>query len=139
MIAVIEGTEEAAKVELPQSESDLFRESTAAIRKSGPRRTVIVKTEKQGVTMTELQNMLHVKRITILTPQHSLPLLNQELSISSKIKQMGLKSTGTCTYKVKVEKDVLFPNEAIKLEIFIDNSNCTKKVDFYKIKLLKRT
>lgn len=46
---------------------------------------------------------------------------------------------GTCTYKCKVEKDVLFPNEMIKLEISIDNTNCTKSVDYFKIKLLKRT
>ena len=46
---------------------------------------------------------------------------------------------GTCSYTCKFEKDVLYPNETIKLEVHIDNSKCSKKIDKYKIKLLKRT
>ena len=46
LIAVIEGTEEAAKAEVPSTDQDFGRDSSAAVRKSGPRRTIIVKTEK---------------------------------------------------------------------------------------------
>ena len=46
LIAVIEGTEEAAKAEAPSTDQDFGRDSAAAVRKSGPRRTIIVKTEK---------------------------------------------------------------------------------------------
>lgn len=83
--------------------------------------------------------MINVRRITIITPEFSEPLLNQEISIQSKIKAMGLMGAGQCSYTVKFEKDVLYPNEEIKLEVFIDNSKCNKKIEKYKIKLLKRT
>jgi len=46
---------------------------------------------------------------------------------------------GNCAYTCKFEKDVLYPNEVIKLEVLVDNSKCSKKIDKYKIKLLKRT
>lgn len=52
---------------------------------------------------------------------------------------MGLLSSGTCAYVCKFEKDVLFPKESIKLTVDIDNSKCSKKIDKYKIKLLRRT
>ena len=52
---------------------------------------------------------------------------------------MGLMGAGTCSYTCKFEKDVLYPNEVIKLELLIDNSKCSKRIDKYKIKLLKRT
>ena len=46
---------------------------------------------------------------------------------------------GTCSYVCKFEKDVLYPKEAIKLNIDIDNSKCGKAIEKYKIKLLRRT
>ena len=52
---------------------------------------------------------------------------------------MGIMGAGECKYTCKFEKDVLYPNEVIKLEVFIDNSKCSKKIEKYKIKLLKRT
>ena len=61
--------------------------------------------------------MLNVRRITVVTPQFSDPLLNQEISISHKIKSMGLMGAGNCSYTCKFEKDVLYPNEVIKLEV----------------------
>lgn len=42
-----------------------------------PRRSVIVKTKKVGASsLEEKQNMLNVRRITIITPEFSQPLLN---------------------------------------------------------------
>lgn len=52
---------------------------------------------------------------------------------------MGIMGAGECKYTCKFEKDVLYPNDVIKLEVFIDNSKCSKKIEKYKIKLLKRT
>lgn len=46
---------------------------------------------------------------------------------------------GTCQYVCTFEKDVLYPNDSIKLEVNVDNSLCSKKIDKYKIKLLRRT
>ena len=46
---------------------------------------------------------------------------------------------GSCTYTCKFEKDVLYPKEIINMTVDIDNSKCTKKIDKYKIKLLRRT
>lgn len=46
---------------------------------------------------------------------------------------------GTCAYVCKFEKDVLYPKEAIKLNIDIDNTKCSKAIEKYKIKLLRRT
>lgn len=126
LIAVIEGTPEAdegAGQEAPQLQ----------------RRATIIKTQKKGVTLMEMQNMMAMRRITIITPEFSQPLLNQEIKIQSKIKAMGLMGAGSCEYTCKFEKDVLYPNETIKLEVFIDNSKCSKKIEKYKIKLLKRT
>jgi len=52
---------------------------------------------------------------------------------------MGVMSAGTCKYVCKFEKDVLFPKETINLDIDIDNTKCSKKIEKYKIKLLRRT
>ena len=52
---------------------------------------------------------------------------------------MGLMGAGTCSYVKKIKKDVLYPKEAIKLNIDIDNSKCNKSIEKYKIKLLRRT
>ena len=48
-------------------------------------------------------------------------------------------SCGECSYTCKFEKDVLYPNETVKLNVSIDNSKCTKKIEKYKVKLLRRT
>jgi hypothetical protein len=65
--------------------------------------------------------MQHLRRITIITPEFSEPLLNQEIKQEAKIKTMGLMGAGTCMYKCKFEKDVLYPNDKIKLTVDIDN------------------
>jgi hypothetical protein len=43
-----------------------------------------------------MQKLLSLRRITIITPEFSEPLLNQEIVIKSKIKNMGLMGAGTC-------------------------------------------
>lgn len=48
-------------------------------------------------------------------------------------------SKGICKYVCTLEKDVLYPNELVKLTLDVDNSQCSTKVDNYKIKLLRRT
>ena len=83
--------------------------------------------------------MLHCRRITIVTPEFSEPLLNQEIKVSSKIKSMGLMGSGTCEYTATFEKDVLYPKDVIKLTVDINNEKCSKKIEKYKIKLLRRT
>jgi len=52
---------------------------------------------------------------------------------------MGLMGAGTCSYVCKFEKDVLYPKDLIKINVEIDNSKCSKKIEKYKIKLLRRT
>ena len=99
----------------------------------------IVETEKQGSTMKEMQKMIHTRRITIVTPEFSAPIMNQEIEVTSKIKSMGLMGAGVCSYTCKFEKDVLYPKDSINLEVEIDNSKCSKKIEKYKIKLLRRT
>lgn len=64
--------------------------------------------------------------------------MNQKLEVSSKIKSM-LVGCGTCKYACTFEKDVLYPKEKVNLKIEIDNSKCSKKIDKYKVKLLRRT
>lgn len=99
----------------------------------------IVELPKKGVTRVEMQKMVDVRRITILTPEFSEPLQDQEICKTSKIKTMGLMSAGSCTYKCKFEKDVLYPNNTLKLTVEIDNTACSKKIEKYKIKLIRRT
>ena len=86
-----------------------------------------------------MEKFLTLRRVTLITPEFSEPLLNQEVIVKSKIKSMGLMGAGTCQYICKFEKDVLYPNDTIKLEVDVDNSHCSKKIDKYKIKLLRRT
>ena len=84
--------------------------------------------------------MLQVQRITVVTPEFSEPLLNQEVSIDSKIRQsMGFRSAGSTSFTCRFEKDVLYPGEQINLTLLIDNTKCSCKIDKYKIKLLRRT
>lgn len=52
---------------------------------------------------------------------------------------MSLMGAGTCSYICRFEKDVLYPKESINLTVDIDNTKCSKKIEKYKIKLLKRT
>lgn len=83
--------------------------------------------------------MVYTKRVTIITPEFSEPLLNQQYETEAKIKKLGLMSQGDCKYCCTLEKDVLYPNDVVKLTLDVDNSQCSKKVDNYKIKLLRRT
>lgn len=94
--------------------------------------------KKNGDTVIAAEKISTQQRITVITPEFTEPILNQEIKISSKIKG-GLLGAGTCSYVAKFEKDVLYPKEIIKLNCEIDNSKCSKKIDKYKIKLLKRT
>ena len=100
-------------------------------------RNGIVQTVKEGVTAQEMQNMLQKKRITIITPEFSAPLLDQEIKVEGRIKSMGLMGAGNCKYTCKFQKDVLYPNENLRLTVDIDNSKCSKKIDKYKVKVLR--
>ena len=68
-----------------------------------------------------MQSMEHVRRLTIITPEFSEPLLNQQIKVASKVKAMSILGNGTCQYICKFEKDVLYPNDKIKLTVDIDN------------------
>jgi len=83
--------------------------------------------------------MVHTRRITVITPEFSSAIMNQEVKVSSKIKAMGLMGAGNCSYVCKFEKDVLYPNDSIRMSVDIDNTKCSKKIEKYKIKLLRRT
>ena len=52
---------------------------------------------------------------------------------------MGLMGNGTCAYVCNFEKDVLYPNDKIKLTVDIDNQKCKASIEKYKIKLMRRT
>jgi hypothetical protein len=99
----------------------------------------IVETEKQGVTLVEMQKMMQTKRITLITPEFSQSIFNQKIDVASKIKSMSLMGAGNCKYTCTFEKDVLYPKDQVKLTVDIDNTKCSKKIDKYKIKLLRRT
>ena len=89
----------------------------------------IIECDKQGVTdVIESQPMQALKRITVITPDFSEPILNQEIKMSSKIKKMGVVGAGKCSYVAKLEKDVLYPNEFVNLKIDMDNTQCSKKI-----------
>lgn len=83
--------------------------------------------------------MISRRRLTIITPEFAAPMMNQEVSVSSKVKSMSLMGAGVCSYVCTFEKDVLYPKENINLKVEIDNTKCSKKIDKYKIKLLRRT
>lgn len=83
--------------------------------------------------------MLHVQRLTIITPEFSEPLINIETKIESKIKAFKIMSAGICKYTCILSKDVLYPKDVLKLTIDIDNTKCTKKIDFIKFKIVRRT
>ena len=52
---------------------------------------------------------------------------------------MGFFGGGSCEYKVKFDKDVVYPGDVMKIDLAIDNSKCSKKIEKHKIKLLRRT
>lgn len=52
---------------------------------------------------------------------------------------MGLFSAGSCKFTCSFERDMLFPGDQLNLNLTIDNSKCSSKIDKYKIKLLRRT
>ena len=89
--------------------------------------------------LLEEEKMVCVKRITIVAPLFAEPLLNQEISVDGKIKKMGIFGGGTFEYKVKFDKDVVYPGDNVKIDLTIDNSKCSKKIEKHKIKLLRRT
>ena len=77
LIAVIEGIKEEDQPEAqPEAGTEEVYEKPDKKKNKEVRRTTIIQTEKQGVTMTESQNMVHVRRITVITPEYSQPLLN---------------------------------------------------------------
>ncbi len=89
--------------------------------------------------LVEEETMVCVKRVTIIAPLFAEPLLNQEITVDGKIKKMGIFGGGSCEYKVKFDKDVVNPGESVKIDLSIDNSKCSKKIEKHKIKLLRRT
>ena len=52
---------------------------------------------------------------------------------------MMMMSSGTCSFTCKFDKDVCFPGDILKVQVDVDNSKCSKKIEKYKIKLLRRT
>jgi len=44
-----------------------------------------------------------------------------------------------CKYKCTFDKDVVFPSETITVSVDIDNTKCSKKIEKYKLKLIRRT
>jgi hypothetical protein len=99
----------------------------------------IVETEKKGSTMTELQKMIFTRRITIITPEFSQPILNQKVPVSGKVKTMSLIGAGTCSFLCTFDKDIAYPKDTLNVTVDVDNSKCSKKIDKYKVKLLRRT
>lgn len=89
--------------------------------------------------MKELQNMLFTQRITVITPEFSQPILNQKVEVSSKVKSMSLTGAGTCSYVATFEKDILYPKDTVSITVDVDNTKSKKKIEKYKIKLLRRT
>ena len=67
--------------------------------------------------------------------------LNQEVTVESKIKSviMMMMSSGTCSFTCKFDKDMCYPGDILKVQVDVDNSKCSKKIEKYKIKLLRRT
>lgn len=59
--------------------------------------------------------------------------------MTSKVKSMSLMGAGTCSYVCTFEKDIIYPKDNIVVKVDVDNSKCSKKIDKYKIKLLRRT
>ena len=68
-----------------------------------------------------------------------MPLLNQIIEVDQVVKFMKMVKGGTCSYVLTFEKDILYPNDKIKLTIDVDNTKCTKSVDKYKFKILRWT
>lgn len=99
----------------------------------------IVETEKKGSTMIELQKMIFTRRITVITPEFSQPLLNQKVAVSSKVKSMSIIGAGTCSYVCVFDKDIAYPKDILSVTVDVDNSKCSKKIDKSKLKLLRRT
>lgn len=50
-----------------------------------------------------------------------------------------MMGAGQCSYSCNFEKDVMYPNDKMKVLLNIDNTKCSKKVEKYKLKLLRRT
>jgi hypothetical protein len=48
-------------------------------------------------------------------------------------------SSGTCSFTCKFDKDICYPGDILKVQVDVDNSKCSKKIEKYKIKLLRRT
>lgn len=83
--------------------------------------------------------MLYTKRIMILAPEFSQALENQSVEVSSKIKSMSIMGAGNCKYVCTFDKDVLFPKDSLSITVNIDNTKCSKKIEKYKVKLIRRT
>jgi sporulation-control protein spo0M len=84
--------------------------------------------------------MLHVRRLTMVAPELSQPVLDQEIYQSGKIRKFaGLWGVGTCEVTATFTRDILYPEQQVQVHINVDNSACKVKVDKYRVKLLRRT
>ena len=101
----------------------------------------VVITEKVGITgIKEPSKMLHVRRLTIVAPEQSQPVLDQEIYQSGKIRKFaGLWGVGTCEVTATFARDILYPEQQVQVHVNVDNSACKVKVDKYRVKLLRRT
>lgn len=99
----------------------------------------IIECEKQGPTISEMSYLQYSVQINVLTPDFSLPIHDRKVEVTSKVKSMSLFSGGTCQLSCVFNKDVFYPRETMVLTVDVDNSKCNKKIDKYKIKLIRRT
>ena len=56
-------------------------------------------------------NLETSRRITVLTPEFSPPIYEQQMKVNNKIKSMGIFNHGKCTLTSVLYKDVLYPKE----------------------------
>ena len=83
-------------------------------------------------------NMETARRITVLAPEFSPPIYEQEMKVNNKIKSMGILSYGNCALTSVLYKDVLFPKEPISLRSCVDNQKCKRNILKYTVRILRR-
>ena len=78
------------------------------------------------------------RRLSVLTPEFSPPIYDQQVFLKQGLRKMGIFNYGTSSVTCVLQKDVLYPKEILSLQAWIDNSQCNKPVKQCTARLLRR-
>ena len=93
--------------------------------------------DKKKKKIELVNNLISSRKFNLVTPEVNKPLYNQEFERTSKLKTF-FGSKGDVNIKMKLNQDMFYPRETLRLNVTIDNSKCKKACEKFIARLIRR-